>query len=114
VRSLEWLTHFASLPRLPPLMSVPLLNHKKNVWEGSSGLTGCISSASSEVMRWPRYSGICVPAGMSLAANTPLPCKVDFFTVCQGGVFCVIVLRRVGQRKGNKLTESIILCNIQA
>src|SRR3546814_4381684 len=41
----EWLIQRASLPRLPPSMTLPELMAKKKVWKGSSGLTGCMASA---------------------------------------------------------------------
>src|SRR5690606_14722214 len=81
----EWLIQRAALPRCPPSMILPLLSEKKKVWFGSSALYEGISSASSGVMRLPRYSMMQVSAGISQAAKTPLPCRGDGRTTCQGG-----------------------------
>src|SRR5690625_1673154 len=64
-------------------MISPLLSEKKNVWKGSSGSAEGMLSASSWLMRAPWYSRMGVPAGMSRAANTPVPCRVEGFTTCQ-------------------------------
>src|SRR5690554_469895 len=95
----EWLIQRAALPCWPPSMILPLLSEKKNVWLGSSGLYEGSSSASSGVMRLPRYSMMQVSAGISRAAKTPFPCREDGRTTYQRGA----LLRDMGA-PGDKST----------
>jgi hypothetical protein len=63
----------ATLPRTPASITLPSESSKMKVCAGSSGSLAGRSQTISHVVRSPRYSMICVPLAIGVAANTPGP-----------------------------------------
>ena len=89
--SQAWLIQRASLPWLPPSITLPSARLKKKVWLTGPSLASARRSASGQSMRSPVYSMMHSPASILRVAKTPLPCTGDSLTL-HGGDACLDLL----------------------